>query len=76
MPSLTVKVSKQLSGRVARLAKERNVTVSAVLREALEALPEGRDQTVVARFGHLFGVGTRAPHDLSTNPKYLKDYGE
>jgi hypothetical protein len=76
MPSIAVKVSKQLSARVTRLAKQQKVTVSAIVRQALESLPEGSEQTIVGRFGHLFGVGSRGPRDLSTNPKHFKGYGK
>jgi hypothetical protein len=75
MPSLTIKLSKQLSARVARLARERKVSRSEVVRAALEALPEGADRTITGRFGHLFGAGKKGPTDLSTNPKHLKGYG-
>jgi hypothetical protein len=76
MGSLTVKLSKQLSARVARIARQRQVTKSEVVRQALEALTEGGARTVTARFGHLFGAGAKAPPDLSTNPRYFKGYGE
>lgn len=76
MESLTIKLPQQLSARVTRLAKKRNLTRSALVREALELLTSARSgETFVDRVSQHVGVGEDVPADILTNPKHMKRYG-
>lgn len=76
LTTLSIKVPVSLSARVVKLARARNSTVSAVVREALEqyAPREGTSFAVAARayIGSLDG----GPGDLATNARHLKGFGE
>jgi predicted transcriptional regulator len=76
MKSMTIKLPASLSARVARLAKQRRVSRSVVVREALEALPDEPADTFVDRFAHLIGQAKGLPRDLSTNRRHLVGFGE
>jgi len=75
MKTLTVKVPATLSAKIVRLARKRRSTQSDVVREALERLP-GQETASFAESAESFAGSARGPGDLSTNPRYLKDYGE
>jgi predicted transcriptional regulator len=76
MDSITIKLSRQLSARVTRLAKRRHISRSALVREALEALTAtGEGETFTERAGQYVGAAKDLPSDISTNPKHLKGYG-
>ena len=64
-----------LSARVVKLARSRNSTVSAVVRDAIEryAPEEGLSFADAAR--DLIGSLNAGPGDLSTNPKHMKGFG-
>ena len=70
---VSIKLPGELSAKVARLAKRHGKSRSQVIREAIEAYPEGRTFAEVA--GRFAGIAKRLPPDLSTNPKYLKNFG-
>ena len=75
LKTLSIKVPTALSARVTKLARSRNSTVSAVVREAIEhyAPDEGASFAETAR--EFVGCLDGGPTDLSTNPKHLKGYG-
>jgi predicted transcriptional regulator len=76
MDSLTIKLPRQLSERVSRLAKKRRVSRSALVREALELLTADKSgETFVDRVSQYVGAGADLPADILTNPKHLKGYG-
>lgn len=76
MDSLTIKLPRQLSARVTRLAKERHSSRSALVREALELLTaQGEGETFVDRASPSLGSGRDLPADILKNPKHLKGYG-
>jgi Arc/MetJ-type ribon-helix-helix transcriptional regulator len=76
MDSITIKLSRQLSARVTRLAKKRHISRSALVREALEALTaEGEGETFSERASQYLGVAKDLPADILTNPKHMKGYG-
>lgn len=76
MESLTVKLPRQLSARVTRLARRRNVSRSALVREALELLTSDRGaETFIDRVSEYVGAGDDLPADILTNPKHMKGYG-
>jgi Arc/MetJ-type ribon-helix-helix transcriptional regulator len=76
MTSMTIKLSSRLSARVARLARQRRVSRSEVVRQALEAFPGDEAATIVERLSHLLGAVRRLPKDLSTNPRHLRGFGK
>jgi Arc/MetJ-type ribon-helix-helix transcriptional regulator len=76
MTSITVKLSSRLSARVAYLARQRRVSRSEVVRQALEAFPGDEAGTVVERLSHLLGAVERLPRDLSTSPRHLRGFGK
>jgi predicted transcriptional regulator len=74
--SWTIKLPRALSERVARLAKKRHVSRSALVREALERLAEGSEaETFVERASRHVGAGKDLPADLLTNPRHMRGYG-
>ena len=76
MDSLTIKLPRQLSERVARLAKKRHISRSALVREALEALTtEGDRETFIERASQSVGRGKDLPADILTNPRHMQGYG-
>ncbi len=70
---MSIKLPRHLGAKVARLAKRQGKTRSQVVRDALEAYPEGRRFGDVA--GRFAGIARGLPSDLSTNPKHLEGYG-
>lgn len=76
MESLTIKLPRQLSARVTRLAKKRHISRSALVREALELLTTDRGgETFVDRVSQYLGAGDDLPADILTDPKHMKGYG-
>ncbi len=75
LKTLSIKVPAALSARVVKLARSRNSTVSAVVRDAIEryAPEEGLSFADAAR--DLIGSLNAGPGDLSTNPKHMKGFG-
>lgn len=76
MDSMSIKLPKSLSAKVARLAKSQNVSKTEVVREALEAYTAQRATSPASAVSDLKGCLKGLPKDLSTNPKHLKGYGE
>jgi predicted transcriptional regulator len=74
LKTLTVKLPSSLSAKVARLAKRRRATKSDIVREALEKLA-GRETPSFSEAAAEFIGAAQGPGDLSTNPKYMRDYG-
>jgi predicted DNA-binding protein len=76
LKTISVKLPRDVSHRVTRLARERHMTVSAIVRDALEhydAIPAGSFAEAASKYiGSLEG----GPGDLATNPKHLKDFGK
>lgn len=76
MRTVSFKLPVALDKQLSRLAKERKVSRSALVREAVEGLMKVKRQSVAALAGDLFGCVKDAPHDLSTNPKYMVGFGK
>jgi predicted transcriptional regulator len=76
---VTVKLSDSLYARVGRIAKKRQAPKSRVIREAVEAGLEesarGEERSFYAVTSTLAGCAS-GPRDLSTNPKYMKNFGK
>jgi hypothetical protein len=83
MKTLSLKLPPRLSARLERAARQRGQTKSALVRAALEQFLNGtphapiapRPQSALQLAGDLVGCG-EGPGDLSTNPAYLKGFGE
>lgn len=73
MQLVSIKLTRPLSAKIARLAKSRGKSRSQVIRDAIEAYPEDRTFNEIA--GRFAGVAEGLPRDLSTNPKYMKKFG-
>lgn len=74
MKILSIKLSDTSANKIARLAKSRRTTMSAVVREALDRGLESSEDPL-ASIRDLIG-STQGPSDLSTNRKHLDGYGK
>jgi len=74
MPTLSVKITKDLGARLAALARKRGTTRSAVVREALESWEGVVAGSFAERARDLRGT-VDGPRDLSTNPRHLAGLG-
>ena len=79
MTTLTVKLPERLKAKVEASAKRRRVPKSQVVREALErALANESKRSTVRAIDlvrDLVGCVRGGPRDLTTNPKYMEDFG-
>jgi metal-responsive CopG/Arc/MetJ family transcriptional regulator len=77
MTSISLKLPPELEARLTRAARAQGVSKSRLIREALEAhLAAGkRRDTGLELIADLVGCFA-GPKDLSTNPKYMKGFGE
>ena len=78
MKTLSLKIPDTLEGDLIAFAKERGVSRSEVVREALMSLlsqerPRARG-SALAMMEDLAG-SVEGPEDLSSNPAYLEDFG-
>jgi predicted transcriptional regulator len=74
MRTVTFKLPIELDRRLNEFAKSRGSSRSAVVREALEALTV-QHTSIGALAADLIG-SLEGPGDLSTNPKYMADFGK
>ncbi len=72
--AVTVKLPQQLEERLAELAEARNCSRSDLVREALVAYVSGTGPSALAAAADLVGA-FEGPADLSTNSRYLDDFG-
>ena len=75
MRTVSFKLSGQLDDALSDLARRRNSSRSALVREALQALATGKRHSVTAMVGDLVG-SLDGPPDLSSNPRHLAGYGK
>ena len=75
MRTVSFKLPGQLDDALSDLARRRNSTRSALVREALQALATGANHSVTAMVGDLVG-SLDGPPDLSSNPRHLAGYGK
>lgn len=82
MKTISLKLSDALDKRLERAAKRRKQTKASIVRAALEQFLNGaagetpvRAGSVLDLAGDLVGC-VEGPGDLSTNPKYMRGYGE
>jgi hypothetical protein len=76
MPTVTVKMTAQQFARLERIARERRLPKSQILRESFERAdgnpaPGSMYQAIADLIGSVEGPG-----DLLSNPKYMKDFGK
>lgn len=79
MAIITCKIPDTLNARLEAEASRKLLSKSALVREALErslGTPKPAKQTAFKRMKHLCGIVEDGPRDLSTNPKYMKDFGK
>jgi predicted DNA-binding protein len=79
MDTLSLKLPRPLHTRLARAAKQRGQSKSELVRTALEQFLNGakriRPMSALELAGDLIGRA-EGPSDLSTNPKYMEDFGK
>lgn len=75
MRVVSIKLPEELDEQLTAIARRRNASRSAILREALEVFARGSRRSVTQAAGDLVG-SVRGPRDLSSNPKRLAGYGE
>ncbi len=79
VPTLTVKITKQLRARLVAAAKRRGVTQSELVRDAIETslrapvTPGPSAYDLIADL--IEGLPADGPSDLSTNKKYMEGFG-
>lgn len=79
MRTLSLKLPTHLDALVDRLAKQRGLSRSAVIREALAQYATkdpGIRGSALEAAGDLVGSIKGGPRDLSSNKKYLDDLGK
>jgi hypothetical protein len=78
MATITLKLSEQLNNQIRVLAEKEKTTTSAIVRKALEEYiargPAEFEGSFMDLTRDILGV-FEGPGDLSTNKRYLKDYG-
>lgn len=75
MRTVSFKLPEQLDDALSDLARRRNSSRSALVREALEALAAGERRSVTTIVDELVGP-LDGPVDLSTNPRHMSGYGK
>ena len=79
MKTLSFKVPEPLDRKLAQAVKCRRVQKSVLVREALERYLDETNETPRGSFldltSHVHGCVKDAPADLSSNPRYLADFG-
>jgi predicted transcriptional regulator len=75
MPVITIRISRRESTRIARLAKQRKVTRSRLVRDALAGLPDDEAASAYDDWKDTEGLIRSGVRDLATHPKHLKGLG-
>ncbi len=75
MRTVSFKLPEHLDDALSDLARRRNSSRSALVREALEGLVTSGRRSVTAAVDGLVAP-LDGPTDLSTNPKHLAGYGK
>ncbi|MGQ0698054.1 MAG: ribbon-helix-helix protein, CopG family [Panacagrimonas sp.] len=81
MSTLTFKVEARLEREIARSSRRQGITKSELMRRAVNhyLVQEKSEKPFVSAHelaGDLVGSIKGLPPDLSTNPKYMDDYGK
>jgi predicted transcriptional regulator len=72
---VSIKLPEALDERLSEIARRRNASRSAILREALEAFARGSNPSVAEVAADLAG-SLQGPRDLSSHAKYMEGYGK
>jgi hypothetical protein len=79
MTTISLKVPEVLDAKLAKEAKRRRTSKSAVVRECVEKMllgtPDGGSASCLDLAADLAGC-LNGPRDIATNPKYLDDFGQ
>ena len=80
MKTLTIKISPQLEQEIVRASEREHLSKSELVRRALVAYISQRNAGVptlsaLEQAGDLVGCFSGGPSDLSSNPRYLDDFG-
>lgn len=75
MKIASFKLPEDLDRSLTAMARQRQTTRSAVVREALEQLASAPRRSAADLAGELVGC-LDGPADLSTSAKYLEDFGK
>ena len=75
MRVVSIKLPEELDQQLTEIARRRNASRSAILREALESFARGSRRSVTQAAGDLVG-SVHGPRDLAINPKHMLGYGE
>jgi len=73
MRTVSFGLPEDLDDALSELARSRGASRSSVVREALEALANGKRRSVAALAGDLVG-SVDGPVDLATNRKHMSGY--
>jgi metal-responsive CopG/Arc/MetJ family transcriptional regulator len=78
MTTISCKLPESLAARLDAAARQQRRSKSALLREALETSLKSKKRPVTALdlVGHLRGSVPIDVPDLSTNPEYMRGFGE
>ena len=75
LKTLSVKVPREISAKVVRLAEERRTTVSAVVRDMIESYDVPMKGSFAEQAKKFIGAASGGPGDLATNPKHMEGFG-
>jgi predicted transcriptional regulator len=75
MPTITIRISREESARVARLAAKRGTGRSEVVRQAIARLDADEPRTLLDDWRDVAGTASGGPKDLAMNPRHLKGFG-
>jgi Ribbon-helix-helix protein, copG family len=79
MKTLSLKLPDSLASQIAAIARKRQLSKSAVIREALEAYVfNGGHKKFLTLYDvapHVIGCVSGGPGDLASNPKHMEGYG-
>lgn len=80
MTTITCKIPDELNEQLEAEASRKLLPKSVLVREALERSlkhrKDVRSKTAFDRVKDLCGIIKDGPADVSTNPKYMKDFGK
>lgn len=81
MNTLTIKISATLEQELLQLSEQAHLSKSELVRRALVAFIAQRKTaapfvSALEQAGDLVGCFSGGPADLSSNPKYLEDFGK
>lgn len=72
---ISIRLPASTAARVARVAKARHTTVSAVIREVVDEIGRPPAPSLWDKVKPLIGKKGSGVGDLSTNKKHLEDFG-